>query len=170
MVTTVFFKGFQITPAALPTTLTPPMSTGEKILAVIACAQEEADHYSIAGLLGAKKGSFLGDVAHAFAGNSISGVIDISEHMSQAMQDAWDGNSRASSADAAQVGFDVELGGTAQGVITSGTGNPFAQGIVGTVTDATLEGAAEVVGEVKVGVDAAIFSAALGYCAQKLDP
>jgi hypothetical protein len=45
-------------------------------------------------------------------------------------------------------------------------GNPLAQGLVGTVSDAAFGAAADTVGSVKLGIDAAIFLTAAAYCAE----
>jgi hypothetical protein len=134
-------------------------------LAILDCAENQADHYSIAGLLGAKKGTFLGNIAYAFGGNSISGVIDVASHFESGLQAASVGDSHSSAVATLQVYGDLALGGTAQGVVTGGMGNPLAQGLVGTATDAAFGAAADTIGTVKLGLDAAIFLTAVAYCA-----
>jgi RHS repeat-associated protein len=133
---------------------------------ILSCAQVEADHYSIAGLLGVKKGGLLGTVAYAFGGNSISGLIDVAGHISSGLQAASEGNSQGVAGATLQVQGDLMLGGTLQGVITGGMDNPAAQGLVGTFTEAVFGAVAETVGTVKLGVDAAVFLTAAAYCAE----
>jgi RHS repeat-associated protein len=132
---------------------------------ILSCAQVEADHYSIAGLLGVKKGGLLGTVAYAFGGNSISGLIDVAGHISSGLQAASEGNSQGVAGATLQVQGDLMLGGTLQGVITGGMDNPAAQGLVGTFTEAVFGAFAETVGSAKVAIDTAVFAASLGYCA-----
>jgi len=74
-------------------------------------------------------------------------------------------NSHGAAVGTLNVNIDLLIGGTAQGVVTGGSGNPIAQGLVGTVTDAVLGTSAEAVGTAKIGVDVAIFAAAAAYCA-----
>jgi hypothetical protein len=86
-------------------------------------------------------------------------------HIESGLQAASVGDSHGSAVATLQVYGDLALGGTAQGVVTGGMGNPLAQGLVGIVTDAAFGAAADTVGSVKLGIDAAIFATALGYCA-----
>ena len=142
-----------------------PQTMSSKALAVLACAEKQADHYSIAGLLGAQKGTFLGNAAHAFGGNSVSGLIDVAGHMASTFKSVSAGDSHGRSVGILNVYTDLLVGGTAQGVLTSGAGNPFAQGLVGTATDALFGTLADTVGSVKLGVDFAIFAASAFSCA-----
>jgi hypothetical protein len=142
----------------------PKPNTAARILEILDCAEKKADHYSIAGILGATKGTFLGNVAHAFGGNSISGILDISQHLASGFSAAAAGDSHGSAVATFNVYTDLALGGTAQGVITGGMSNPAAQGFVGTVTDALLGTSAEAIGTAKLGIDFAIFFGAAAYC------
>ncbi len=142
-----------------------PQTTASKILGILSCAQTTADKWSIAGLLGAKKGGFLGTLAYAFGGNSISQILDVANHLASGFQAASAGNSQGVAGATLQVQGDLMLGGTMQGVLTGGMDNPAAQGLVGTVTEAVFGATAETLGVVKVGADAVIFAGAATYCA-----
>jgi hypothetical protein len=141
-----------------------PTSVPQKVLETLACAQEKADHYSIAGVLGAKKSTFLGKVAYAFGGNSVSGVIAVAWHLESGLQAASAGDSHGVAVATATVNYDLVLGGTAQGVLAS-EGNPAAGGLVGWLTDAALGTAAKTVGTWKLGIDTGVFIASAAYCA-----
>lgn len=142
-----------------------PQTTASKILGILSCAQTTADKYSIAGLLGAKKGTFLGNVAYAFGGNSISQILDVANHLASGFQAASTGNSQGVAGATLQVQGDLMLGGTLQGVLTGGMDNPAAQGLVGAVTETVFGSLADTILSVKVAADGAVFAGAATYCA-----
>jgi hypothetical protein len=141
-----------------------PQTTASKVMGILGCAQTTADQYSIAGLLGAKKSGFLGTIAYAFGGNSVSQVIDVANHIASGFQAASAGNRQGVFGATLQVQGDLMLGGTLQGVLTGGMDNPAAQGLVGTVAEAVFGATADVVGSVKVGADIVVFAGAAAYC------
>ncbi len=155
------------------------------VLSTLSCAASTANKYGIAGALQAtgvvKKDSLSGKVANAFLGNTFSGIYDVANHFASGFAAASNGNSQGVANATLNVYGDLALGGTAQGVLTAGTNNPAAQGLVGSLTDAAVNGtakaltgsellsatgttAAEAVGYLKVGVDFAIFAVSATYC------